>query len=1315
MVDGSAQLYPRDGRDFGEESSFSLAADQLKVGVHEISLVVKDSEGLVSEPATATLEVRPGLSTHVTISSPTTAAPVLLNPGGGFNVSFAWVLTGIAGFDPTGGFDIQVSYEGTSGGWNHLKKTTGYTAPQGSESWAGLSTPTGDYTGKRDLRVAVLRPGTAEIVAQSIMADAIEFTTTRQPDVQLTISPGLNHVQQGQTASYTIHSVVSGGFSSPLSLSVSGLPETVGRSFSQNPVSAGGESTLQLTVPSNESVGTYLFTVQGTGGGRTLSVPATLMIGSGSDINLRYFQPESFPGDELPIQITYRIEGPIQQYWTRDWAYSLDGSTWNTIAASEIIGAGPVSGPGTFSLVWNAGLGINNLRGFQGCFSFRMRICTNASGLVEGTMYSTPVSWIKGLTAKGSRLVVQYYVSGVGSFCLEMTLSGNAFSSAAGPYQMPSSTDSIAYDGDKMWAITIPSIHRLNASWQSEQAYTFFGGEADGATWANIDRNGTRLWLATPNGIQRTTMETTRFRILDPSYYGARSFTGITFDGQHVWATSAKNIVKLRWTLSETLEVVAGGDIPLDDLLGSYPGLTDIAYWNGSLWVSFDSASANTIMSIVPPVFSPDIDHCTYCVDFNEPPAVELLSGLAGALPGDISVSYQCSDAENDTLRIEMEYSTDSGQTWSACALSGAVSGITSGGYSGSCTWQSPLNLPSFSGPVRLRARCADNDWGASSAPIEVSVQNTPPPPPRHPETPTNIYPFFGQTLDLTTPWLFASEFADPDADSTFAKSQFQVREKESDYSTPFWDSGEITPGTSVAQVPQSLDAGGQYWWRVRYCDDTDDTGLWSAWSAETAFTLASPTYTISGRVTLDGAGLPGVVLNGLPGNPVTDEQGAYIATVDQGWSDTVTPTLACYTFTPPSATYANVTSNQTQDYAAIHVPAITAQPQSVTVNPGQAVSFTVVATSTLPLSYQWKKDGSAISGATLATYSIASAQQTHEGSYLCAVTNAAGTTPSDAATLTVTDPPAITAQPQSKTVNPGQAVSFTVAATSTLPLSYQWKKDGSAISGATLATYSIASAQQTHEGSYLCEVKNAAGTTPSDAATLTVRDTEKPVITLRGDPVVTIEVKTPYTDAGATATDNYDGDLTAKIVVGNHVDTSKTGDYTVTYDVSDAAGNAATQVVRTVKVLDGGEGEGEGEGSLQVFIEPEAARTAGAQWQVDGGVWLACQGSAEEWHESGFTVEHLTVGEHTVSFKRIGPGWVNCLGVPGHWTAPEDKVVSIETGKTTIITGTYTEAKEGLLEKLLRLPHGDSLLFGLLATGLLVSDNRVRKRLQMR
>ncbi len=76
------------------------------------------------------------------------------------------------------------------------------------------------------------------------------------------------------------------------------------------------------------------------------------------------------------------------------------------------------------------------------------------------------------------------------------------------------------------------------------------------------------------------------------------------------------------------------------------------------------------------------------------------------------------------------------------------------------------------------------------------------------------------------------------------------------------------------------------------------------------------------------------------------------------------------------------------------------------------------------------------------------------------------------------------------------------------------------------------------------------------------------PVITLNGAPTVDLIVGDMYMDAGATATDAEDGDITANIVVGGDVvDTNVVGTYVITYDVTDSDGNAATQVTRTVNV----------------------------------------------------------------------------------------------------------------------------------------------------
>jgi uncharacterized repeat protein (TIGR01451 family) len=82
--------------------------------------------------------------------------------------------------------------------------------------------------------------------------------------------------------------------------------------------------------------------------------------------------------------------------------------------------------------------------------------------------------------------------------------------------------------------------------------------------------------------------------------------------------------------------------------------------------------------------------------------------------------------------------------------------------------------------------------------------------------------------------------------------------------------------------------------------------------------------------------------------------------------------------------------------------------------------------------------------------------------------------------------------------------------------------------------------------------------------------DVTNPIITLTGNASETVAAGATYTDAGATANDDTDGNLTSSIVISSNVDANTIGSYTVTYNVSDAAGNAATEVTRNVDVVDG-------------------------------------------------------------------------------------------------------------------------------------------------
>ncbi len=117
---------------------------------------------------------------------------------------------------------------------------------------------------------------------------------------------------------------------------------------------------------------------------------------------------------------------------------------------------------------------------------------------------------------------------------------------------------------------------------------------------------------------------------------------------------------------------------------------------------------------------------------------------------------------------------------------------------------------------------------------------------------------------------------------------------------------------------------------------------------------------------------------------------------------------------------------------------------------------------------------------------------------------------------------------------------------------------DASAVDTATVGSYSVTYDATDSGGNAALQVTR----------TVNVVDTEAPVITLTGDPVVTVEVHGTYTESGATATDNYDTSLTV-VIDDSALDTGVVGEYTITYDVSDSSDNAATQVTRTVDVVD--------------------------------------------------------------------------------------------------------------------------------------------------
>jgi hypothetical protein len=177
--------------------------------------------------------------------------------------------------------------------------------------------------------------------------------------------------------------------------------------------------------------------------------------------------------------------------------------------------------------------------------------------------------------------------------------------------------------------------------------------------------------------------------------------------------------------------------------------------------------------------------------------------------------------------------------------------------------------------------------------------------------------------------------------------------------------------------------------------------------------------------------------------------------------------------------------------------PVITQQPSGATSLVGGTVTFTAAASGSLPLTYQWQLNGgnlannTRISGATANSLTISNVQLGDAGNYVLMVSNGAGTTNSSPAMLTINGPPVINAQPVSQTVSPGTLVSFSVSASGTAPLGYQWQfngtplSDGGIISGSATAVLSLASAQTNNAGNYSVTVTNSIGATNSAVATL--------------------------------------------------------------------------------------------------------------------------------------------------------------------------------------------------------------------------------------
>ncbi len=168
--------------------------------------------------------------------------------------------------------------------------------------------------------------------------------------------------------------------------------------------------------------------------------------------------------------------------------------------------------------------------------------------------------------------------------------------------------------------------------------------------------------------------------------------------------------------------------------------------------------------------------------------------------------------------------------------------------------------------------------------------------------------------------------------------------------------------------------------------------------------------------------------------------------------------------------------------------PVIVRQPLSQTLFSGETATLSAGAVGAPPLSYQWQLNGVNLTAATNATLILPQVQPSDSGNYTLIVSNALGVSTNANATLSViATAPIITIQPTNTQSSFGNSATFAVAAVGSVPLRYQWQKEGVSILTATNASLTLSNLGFAAAGNYSAWVSNSIGATLSANAALTL------------------------------------------------------------------------------------------------------------------------------------------------------------------------------------------------------------------------------------